>query len=141
MIKKILILSILASFLNSAEVSMFGAGDIDSPNPYGLSKAEKAAYLNKQKLKDLNYKFNKLKSSYDEVNEKLQGISSVYENDSESLSKAKRTINNLNNNIEATTLTLDNLKKLSISNSDGLINLEKRLDNFIEIQKNNVNKT
>lgn len=119
---------------------MFGAGDINSEKPYGLTKAEQAAYFNKKKLNSLNKRLNNLQSYYDELNQKIQGISSVYENDSESLNKAKRTISNLNNNIEATSLTIENLKKLSISNSDGLINLEKRLDDFISLQEDNNNK-
>jgi len=140
MINKILTLVVLSVFLNAVELSMFDAGDINSDKPYGLTKAEKAAYENKKRLKELNYKFNKLKYSYDEMNQKVQGISSIYENDNESLSKARRTINNINNSVEATNLSIENLKKLSITNSDGLINLEKRLDDFIATQETN-NKT
>ncbi len=44
----LLISSFLLPFSLYAERSAFGAGDLDSPNPYGLTKAEKK-YLKTKK--------------------------------------------------------------------------------------------
>ena len=49
MIKKLLLSSILvSSTLTANEVSVFGAGDLDSKNPYGLNSAEKNILKNKK---------------------------------------------------------------------------------------------
>ena len=51
-ISKVLFLLVLSvGFLNSKEVSVFGAGDIDSSSPYGLTNAEKVIYKNTKKIK------------------------------------------------------------------------------------------
>jgi tetratricopeptide (TPR) repeat protein len=133
MINKFFLLGCLCLYISAAEVSMFDAGDINIAKPYGLTKAEQVSYDNKQKLDILNKKLNTLKSNFNDINEKIEGISSVYESDSETLNKAKRTLSN-------TALTIKDLKELSITNSESIINLEKKLDSFISTQTRNNQK-
>jgi len=139
MIKKLLIISSFVLSLSAKEVSVFGAGDINSQNPYGLSNTEKEAYNNKQKLKKLENNLNQLKTSHANLKERLQGIMSIYEVDSEKLNKNNKAMSNFNNNMEASNATLDKLKQLSVANSDSLITLEKRFDEFvIQEEENNL---
>ena len=60
--KKIVLYCSIISLL-SAEPSAFGAGDLDSDNPYGLTKDEKYIWQNKQDIK----KIYKLVSSNSKV--------------------------------------------------------------------------
>ena len=140
MIKILITLLIILNILNAGEISVFNAGNMNSSKPYGLTKTEKVIYANKEKLKLLNKKLNKINYNYDDLKQKIQGISSVYESDSENLNKTKKTIFNINNSIETVNLSMDKLKELSISNSDSIIALEKRLDKFIFLQEKNNKK-
>ena len=138
MYKLILILLVFCStLLNSKEISVFGAGDITSSNPYGLTKAEKSIYNNKRKLESLTYKYNSLKTNLDELSQKLQGINSVYESDSENLNKTRKSILNIDSNINVNKSNIENLQHVSKINSDSIISLERRIDNFITVQSEN----
>ena len=147
MINKLIIVLLFSTYLLSKEVSVFGAGNINSDKPYGLTASEKVVYDNKKNIKNLNnrleslsYKLLNMKSSYNDLNERLQGITSVYENDSENINKTKKSINSISNNIETTNITIDKLKQLTLSNSDSIISLEKRLDDYITLQNLNNQK-
>jgi TolA-binding protein len=140
MLNKYLLSLLFLGSIFAKEVSVFDAGNINISEPYGLTQSEQASYNNKKKLEELNRKYIKLKTSYEDLSQKLQGISSVYENDSESLSKTKRTISSINNNIEATSLSIDKVKQLTLLNAENIIQLEKRLDDFISVQELNNKK-
>jgi TolA-binding protein len=133
----ITLLSLTLSSSFAKEISVFGAGDINSANPYGLTKTEKSIYNNKKKLENLTLKYNQLQSNFDEISEKLQGFNSVYENDSENLNKTRKTIVNIDSAIKANRTDLENLQQVSKLNTDSIIALEKRLDEFIELQTQN----
>ena len=137
--KLIILISLFVS-LNAKEVSMFGAGDISSSNPYGLDKNEKAIYKNKKDLERITYKYNKLKSSFDELSEQLECFNSVYESDSKNLNKTRKSLLNFSSNISLNKSNIENLQHVSKINSDSIISLEKRMDNFILLQNdNNIN--
>ena len=127
------------SLLNGKEISVLGAGDIDSSSPYGLTKTEKAILKNSQKIKSFSSKINSIESSQEEIVEKLEGFSSVYESDSKSLHKTKRNITSINNNIEANKINIENLNIIVKANTNNIATLEEKLDNFILLQqKNNI---
>ena len=125
--------------LNSKEISVLGAGDIDSSSPYGLTKIEKAIFENNKKINSFSNKINSIELSQEEIIEKLEGFSSVYETDSKSLYKTKNKIKSINYNLEA---NKENINKFSESiklNTKNINSLEVKLDNFISLQqKNNI---
>lgn len=135
---KVLITISLALFIYAKEVSVFGAGDLNSKEPYGLTDLEKTTYSNIQEIKKLSKKLNQLKNSNTQLDQKIQGISSVYESDSENLNKNRNAISNITNTITVNTITIEKLKQLSIANSDSIITLEKRLDDFIIKEEHNL---
>ena len=81
----------------SAEKSMFGAGDLESSNPYGLTSAEKVIIKNKQILNKNRKIINKVDSSIKELYERVEGLESVSNGDAQKLDK---TYKNLNKHIE-----------------------------------------
>jgi TolA-binding protein len=144
---KLLLLFLFTNIVFSKEVSVFGAGDLNSKKPYGLTSAEKVTFANKvrldklnKKINSLSYKLTNVKSRYDDLDQKLEGMSSVFENDGENINKTKRLISNINNDIDSANLELDKIKKLSMTNSNNIIELEKRLDSFINLQNLNNKK-
>ena len=127
------------SLLNAKEISVLGAGDIDSSSPYGLTKTEKAILKNSKKIKSFTTKINSLELSQEEIVEKLEGFSSVYESDSKSLHKTKRNIASINNNIEANKINIESLHTSVKKNTDNILILVEKLDNFILLQQKNNN--
>ena len=51
MMKKIILIVLFFMTTCMAETSAFGAGVIDSDNPYGLSESEKIIFENKKKIR------------------------------------------------------------------------------------------
>jgi len=134
-----IILIFISTIVYAKEVSVFGAGDINSDNPYGLTKTEKSIYKNKNKLESLTTKYNKLQSNFDELSQQIQGFNSVYENDSENLNQTRKSILGIDSSIKSNQSDLENLQQVSKLNTDSIITLEKRLDEFIELQTKNNN--
>jgi len=135
--KLITIFILFSIIVDAKEISMFGAGDISSSNPYGLDKNEKAIYKNKKDLEKIIYKYNKLKNNFDELNEQLEGFNSVYESDSKNLNKTRKSLLGFHSSIQLNNSNIENLQHVSKINSDSIISLEKRIDSFILLQNEN----
>ena len=67
----------------TAEVSVFGAGDIKSNNPYGLSESEKVIFANKKTTLKNAREIRALKMKIDDLSESLDGLRSVVQSLSE----------------------------------------------------------
>lgn len=73
MIKKFLVVAIFATtFLNSNEISVFDAGNLNSDSPYGLTENEQVLLKNRQKVADVATGLNN-------TNESLEGLKTVLE--------------------------------------------------------------
>jgi len=59
------------------EPSVFGAGNLDSAEPYGLTSGEKQIIKNRDKLKDLSSSVSEIKRQLSEIKENSEGIRSV----------------------------------------------------------------
>jgi TolA-binding protein len=79
--KKILIFVLVAnlSLLAADEPSAYGAGNLDSDSPYGLSSSEKNILKNRKNLDKLSKKIAELKSKLSSIEESNEGIKSVTE--------------------------------------------------------------
>jgi len=71
--------SLLPISLFSSEPSAFGAGDLDSPSPYGLTQSEKVVLENKQKLDGLRQKTSSVDNKIDSLRERVDGFQTVVE--------------------------------------------------------------
>src|SRR3990167_7891404 len=72
--------SFLFSILASAsEPSVFGAGDLNSPNPYGLTHEEKLILENKKELQTVIQKNNAQSAKVESVTERLDGMQGIIE--------------------------------------------------------------
>ena len=77
----------IASLALAGEVSVFGAGDLESSNPYGLTTSEKAILKNKKTLTKFDRKVDDARSNIDMLNERIDGLESAFEGDSQKLNK------------------------------------------------------
>jgi TolA-binding protein len=97
--ERVLILFIASFFsliLNADEPSAFGAGDIDSPTPYGLTKEEKLLLQNKDNLQRVTVKSNNQSNELQSLRDRLDGFQSIIENLSRKSHKNNLEIKNIN---------------------------------------------
>jgi len=78
--KKFSIIWLIAiNSLLAAEPSAYGAGNLESSNPYGLTSSEQYILKNKQKVKTLNQSVGNVKIQLSTINENYEGLRSVTE--------------------------------------------------------------
>ncbi len=90
--KILMLVVVLASTLYAYEPSVYGAGDINSASPYGLTQTEKAILDNKKNMQRL---FNKL----NEQQRKIDGLTSIIEGQNREITELKEKLEVVNNNV------------------------------------------
>ncbi|MBD3809362.1 MAG: tetratricopeptide repeat protein [Sulfuricurvum sp.] len=70
---------LLSLALFASEPSVFGAGDLDNPNPYGLTHEEKLILENKKELQAVIQKNNAQRAKVETVAERLDGMQGIIE--------------------------------------------------------------
>ncbi len=118
-------------FLYSAEPSAFGAGNLNNPNPYGLTNSEKVLLENKQKLiknqtnlRKVEVKSNNQANEVDSIRERIDGLQSIVE----SISRKSQT-----NKLNLQKLKTQNIQELNSSNE-----YEIRIGNMIQENKKSI---
>jgi TolA-binding protein len=94
----------LAMALGAApqEPSAFGAGNLDSPNPYGLSEDQKHILANKKAIEEIRKRLLKQQQTIERNSERLDGIQSLMEGLNDRLrryDKMDRRIEDLNETV------------------------------------------
>ncbi len=82
--------------LNADEPSAFGAGDINNPSPYGLTKEEELLLQNKKSLKKVTVKSNKQSNELESLRDRLDGLQGIIETLSRKSHENKLELQNLN---------------------------------------------
>jgi TolA-binding protein len=113
--------------LYSAEPSAFGAGNLDNPQPYGLSASEKTVLQNKNKIHDVVVKSKNQSYKIDSLSERIDGLQSIVE----SLTKGSHQ-----NKVDLQKLDKKNLQELKNSSE-----YEKRLNKITQKNSDNIKKT
>jgi len=120
--KKFLLVTLIitSTVVKAEEISAFGAGDLDSKNPYGLSSAEKNILKNKKTLGNIDSKVKDVKLSLESISERIDGLESIYEGDSQKLNGSVLKINEIIKKVEENSTSteknskdIENLKKVS----------------------------
>ena len=65
--------------LTSAEPSAFGAGNLETSQPYGLTSSEKVILQNKNKLNKVVVKSNNQANEVDSLRERIDGLQTIIE--------------------------------------------------------------
>jgi TolA-binding protein len=78
-----------------AEVSAFGAGDLKSDNPYGLSESEKVVFSNKKSTLENRRAIKALKMQVRDLQESLEGLRSVVSSLSEKMGETGAKLHQL----------------------------------------------
>lgn len=88
-----LLISLAAS---AAEPSVFGAGDLNHPNPYGLTNEEKLILENKKEIQSVIQKNNQQHAKVETVAERLDGLQALVEGLVASNAEHKNVLQKLN---------------------------------------------
>ena len=128
--KSILVVVITAAvplLLLSAEPSAFGAGDLNNPEPYGLTSNEKVILETKQKLHKIAVKSNNQANEVDSLRERLDGLQSIIE------SLGRKSHNNK--------IHLQKLQEQNSLKTQNTQEYEKRLSDVVQANSETIEKT
>jgi len=89
---------IVTCSLLANEPSVYGAGNLDSDNPYGLTSSEKHILKNSDKVKDLAQGVGSVKIKLNRINENYEGLRSVTEAFGSKIAKIDQKIRVLEEN-------------------------------------------
>jgi len=130
----LLIFSPLSLF--SAEPSAFGAGDLSSSKPYGLTKNEKVLLETEKKLKTVTKKSNSQANQLDSLLERIDGLQSIVESLSRKTHNNKVNLHNLQNSTTAVSdSTNEYQKRLGLSIQENKQEIEKLQLSISELKK------
>jgi len=97
--------------LIGAEPSAFGAGDLNNPNPYGLTSNETVILQNKKNLHKIVVKSNNQENKVESIKDRLDGLQTVLEGLIEKTHKNKISIKNLDKKNSKVMLSADEYEK------------------------------
>jgi TolA-binding protein len=135
--KYILSFLITSSLALAQEVSVFGAGDLNAKNPYGLNSSEKHILKNQKKLNSLTSKVSDVKLLINSLNKRIEGLESIYEGDS---SKLNSTVLKMNQIMKKVDLSSDVAAKNS-TDTEEIKNVSEQLLNMKEETDKEVRKS
>lgn len=111
--KRTLSFLLLSTIAISEEVSVFGAGNLDSNKPYGLSTTEKHILKNKSELNSIDTKVKDVKDTIESVSQRIDGLESIYEGDSRKINDAVLKINDLVKKEEINSNEIEKIKAVT----------------------------
>lgn len=118
----------ITSLATANEVSVFGAGDLNSTKPYGLNSTEKYILKNKKELGNIDSKVKNVKFTLESINERIDGLESIYEGQSQTLND---TVLKFNDVIKK----LDETSNLSVKNSTDVADLKNVSTQILNMQE------
>ena len=148
--KKLFLLSLISlSFLQAAEPSAFGAGALDSSNPYGLTESEKSIVENRQVSLSNKKLIRQMALKIEQLEETVEGLRSVVESISGKIGKTGERLNEISaqsgkassDDVSNLQSQLDDLKKSSENNYIKIDRALKKLTHVIDVpQKQSTKK-
>jgi TolA-binding protein len=102
MYKKLVLSTLLitSTLTLAEEVSVFGAGDLNSKQPYGLNSTEKNILKNRKTLGNIDSKVKNVAVTVESINERIDGLESIYEGDSQKLNQSVIKLNEIIKKVE-----------------------------------------
>jgi TolA-binding protein len=127
--RSLIVFSLLSStLLFASEPSVFGAGDLTNPNPYGLTHEEKLLLENKKEIQGIAQKNNMQSAKVESVSERLDGMQAIIEGLGQSVNDQGITIKKVEDSLSGSDQNLseivDSLRKQSDVNSDNILQLK-----------------
>lgn len=139
-----LLLTVAAS---ATEPSVFGAGDLNNPNPYGLTHEEKLILENKKELQSVIQKNNMQNAKVETVAERLDGMQGIIEGLGQRSNEQGIILQKLQDKLSVDgngSVSLDDLGKQVAANTENIAQFKTLLEELSrvvdEINTNYVSK-
>jgi len=137
----IFIVFVTNCFVNAQEVSVFGAGNLESAKPYGLTPSEKVILDNKKDLSKFDNKLSNMDMNFESLSQRMDGIESIFNGDSRKLKSTTIELEKLSNSYENIKLENRNLLSEQSKNKVKIKKLERKITKLIKtIDSNYVTK-
>lgn len=135
--KYCILVSILSpAIMFAGEPSAFGAGDLSSDSPYGLTSNEKVILATEKKLKKVTLKSNTQAGQLDSLRERIDGLQSIVETLSRKSHNNKVNLQNLQTSTTQGFGTINEYQnRLAASVSDNKQEIDKLKLMILEISK------
>ncbi|MFY9142385.1 tetratricopeptide repeat protein [Sulfuricurvum sp.] len=144
-IASLLLLS--AIVVSASEPSVFGAGDLNHPNPYGLTNEEKLILDNKKEIQTVIQKNNAQNAKVETVTERLDGMQGILEGLSQRSNEHTLSLQALNEKLAGesnSTASLEEVGKQVAANTENIAQFKTLLEELSvvvdEINSNYVTK-
>ncbi len=131
----LLLLSVCIGYAQTQEPSAFGAGDLDAPEPYGLSEDERYILKNRRAIEALQRTVLKQQQIIQENRERVDGLQSIVEglgDRARSLEKSLRRLEDLNRSVDDLKAKTDELAKTQSENFEQIRTVLKELGAMID---------
>lgn len=127
---------LVSSYVLASEPSVFGAGNLNIPDPYGLTSEEKLILENKKEIQSVVQKNNLQSAKVETVTERLDGLQAVVEGLGQSVNEQKVTLSKLAESSVANdkiALSVEQLQKQSTTNSENIAQLKILLEELSHV--------
>jgi len=124
--RHLVLFSLLITSLFASEPSAFGAGNLDSPNPYGLTHEEKLILESNKKIETIAHKNSLQTAKVESVTERLDGIQAIVEGLSQGYNEQKIALAKLSDASQEgnKTKSIEELLALNKTNGDNILQLK-----------------
>jgi len=127
---------LLITIASASEPSAFGAGDLNNPNPYGLTHEEKLILENKKEIQTVIQKNNVQIAKVETVSERLDGMQGIIEGLSQRSNEQTLTLQKLQEKLITdgnSSVTLEELSKQVNANSENIAQFKTLLEELSHV--------
>lgn len=116
------LLALFSLCASASEPSVFGAGNLNNPNPYGLTNEEKLILENKKEIQSVMQKHNVQNAKVETVSERLDGLQTIMEGLIQTSNEHKMALQKLSESAgeENATQSIDAIKKQVDANTENI---------------------
>lgn len=126
----------LSILLSASEPSVFGAGNLNDPNPYGLTNEEKLILENKKEIHAVIQKNNAQSAKVETVTERLDGMQGIIEGLGQRSNDQALAIQKLQESLATesnSTASLDDLSKQVSANTENIAQFKTLLEELSRV--------
>lgn len=119
----------------ASEPSVFGAGDLNNPSPYGLTNEEKLILENKKEIQNVVQKHNVQNARVETVTERLDGLQTIIEGLVQASNDNKMAIQRFSEKSvdDNSTQSVDDIKKQVDANSENIAQFKTLLEELSHV--------
>ncbi|MDP2078758.1 MAG: hypothetical protein Q8N01_10615 [Sulfuricurvum sp.] len=128
--------SLLSSLLLASEPSVFGAGNLNQPNPYGLTAEEKLILENKQEIQAVVQKNNIQNAKVETVTERLDGLQTIVEGLGQSVNDQRIALQKITESSVSEgnlSSSINELRQQTSTNSENITQLKTLLEELSHV--------